>query len=218
MATHADPLTPASQIGRAPPPIEEAADGGQMLLDRGGCSMLCISSWPRRIGESCVSASPRASHQVKNRVTAAAYAARVCGFIAVKNSTVRIGGLAASLSRSTDARPRRSREVPRVGRSRPPVATSGTAREGVLLYREKGRADSSHRVRSRIVKIACSRRFARNRTRERVQVQARSDQQEQATSDRQGTPCKTLEVLSGMAVPHWKSTPQEEDNPHRDRS
>ena len=37
------------------------------------------------------SASPRASHQVKNRVTAAAYAARVCGLRvwAVKNSTVR---------------------------------------------------------------------------------------------------------------------------------
>ena len=43
------------------------------------------------IGEIYASASPRASHQVKNRVTAAAYAARVCGLRiwAVKNSTVR---------------------------------------------------------------------------------------------------------------------------------
>ena len=41
--------------------------------------------------KSARSESPRASHQVKNRVTAAPYAARVCGLRiwAVKNSTVR---------------------------------------------------------------------------------------------------------------------------------
>ena len=76
--------------------------------------MLCISSrWvATAIGESCVSASPRASHQVKNRVTAAAYAARVCGLRiwAVKNSTVRSAASRACLGAPT-FRPRRSREV-----------------------------------------------------------------------------------------------------------
>ena len=73
-------------------PIEQPADGGQMLLDRGGAihalHLVDVGGHGDR-GNPVRYASPCASHQVKNRVTASAVG-RACMRVAAGRQQIQV--------------------------------------------------------------------------------------------------------------------------------